>query len=139
MTYKFNTAYNYEGDIYGSYLFARDMDHAYELTVMRNIGEDQWTLNPSSGPSKPEMKKPSELFQIQPFQKRDNLYHQIMFLSWIGIKSGRMNLDEVLSDQGVLHELHHWYTLNQCDRVSDERMIEILKEFEEKVSEFWNY
>lgn len=92
---KFLTEYNQGGDAYALHIYATSLDEANRIAESRNIGEViageslDWTH-----------------FSQVPKSTMEAL-HEACFLSYLAVKSGKMGLDDVLGDKGVLHEMAH--------------------------------
>lgn len=87
------TEYKLENESYSFFVTANSLKEAEEIINIRNIGE----------------KIVGEL-ENSPIPKTLNsleLLHYVSFLSFIALKSGKLTIEEVLGDRGVLHELIH--------------------------------
>lgn len=89
---KFITEYLHGGKVYGSHIFAENFDHATVILRQRNINE-VITGGADESPYK-------ELSLIEKV-------HEACFLTYLGLKSGTLSIDETVGDSGVLHELCH--------------------------------
>lgn len=87
--HRFITEYKTGGRTYGSEILAVDQEDAERICQERNIGE----VVAGQG-SKKSILTISDI-------------HMICFMSFIALKSGKMTIDEVLGDGGVLHEAIH--------------------------------
>lgn len=97
MDYKrYSTIYPIDGDNFLSEFYAKNDKDAEKLCTKRGIGEKIGGFQ-TKGYFEFE-KLPSDIF---------DLIHMVTFCSWIGIKSGKYTVDEILSDTGILHDLIH--------------------------------
>lgn len=90
---KFITQYPVHGNMYGSHVYAGSWKEAQELCWKRNIGE---IIVGKTG----YHKKDSE-------PSYHGMLHESCFLSYICLKANLLSVEEVLSDEGIVHELSH--------------------------------
>jgi hypothetical protein len=108
----FLTEYSVGDETYGSEILATDEKEAALICTERGIGES--VLGESDS-------KPITIKDI----------HMICFMSFIALKSGKMTVDEILSDRGVLHEAIHILDGFVDDKIKEEftgklkRLVEI--------------
>lgn len=108
---RFSTIYPVDGISFSSGFYAKNYEEAEKLCIKRGIGEN---LEGFQTPTYFEFQKlPTDIF---------DLIHMVTFCSWIGIKSGKYTVDEILSDTGILHDLIHQAseieTLNKEEELS---------------------
>lgn len=109
---KFSTSYWLNGQKYGSHIFAENWDEAEKFALVRGIGEAvDGILEDTDVPV-------------------GNLMHRACFAGWLSQKN--MNVD-LLSDQGLLHEIIHLETGVDGDDVTREQLIEKLEQLEKSV------
>lgn len=88
---KYLTEYELQNIKYSFYCIASSEDEANQIIKERNLNEM------IIGVSDIEIDK----------KLLASLIHEVCFLSYIAMKSGKANIDEILSDKGVLHESIH--------------------------------
>jgi len=92
---KFLTKYQAHGDMYALHIYATSLAKAKRIAVARNIGEviegelTEWE------------------FVSQRTSNPMEALHEACFLSYLAMKAGAMDVDDVLGDKGVLHEMAH--------------------------------
>lgn len=121
---KFLCAYKLKGFNYGSYIFAPDYETAVKLIDIRNIGEIEDYLSDTAWTWDHDF---SELDFNTFMKKLPDIIHQLNFAGWIGMKSGKVDVDDVVGDYGVLHELSHLNAQICKGEYTDEEMVDYLK------------
>jgi len=90
----YSTRYILEGKRFCFFVIAEDLDHANEIIAARGLGEsiigelENNTL-------------------IHPAKSQLEALHLTCFQAFIAIKSGKVSVDEILGDTGIIHELIH--------------------------------
>ena len=98
---RFITEYYQEGERYASYVFAYSYEDAFKLCNERNIGElIIGEANCSSGTPSSNVEDLVEIL------------HEACFLSYLALKAGRVSIDEILGDKGIVHEIAHYLHLS---------------------------
>ena len=111
MKTKFITEYPVGSDFYSSYVFADDLENAKEVCRRRNIGEVVIGTTDNIESNKDlDMK---------------DVLHEVIFLSYIGLKSNTISLEETLGDKGIVHEVSHFF----CDNKNIQKK-ELIKKIE---------
>lgn len=109
---KFSTSYWLNGQKYGSHIFAENWTQAGYRADVRGVGEEvDGILDNTDVPE-------------------GNLMHRACFAGWLSEECFNVDL---LSDQGLLHEIIHLETGVEGDDVTREQLIEKLEELEKMV------
>lgn len=110
----FVTAYNADGSTvanpegslvgsYGSHLHARSFREARKIARLRNLNETVIGQKPLNlCPYRP----PSEWLKKRRPNPTD-VFHSLCWMGHLALKSGVATVDEILGDQGLIHEYAH--------------------------------
>jgi len=106
----FGTIYNIISNdatclIYSSAVFAETEEEALAICDKRNLGE---FLHPHPFICPPV----SELLKKEP-ENLPKILHAACFVSFLAFKSGILKTDDILNDQGILHEIAHSFHLGE--------------------------
>ena len=93
---KYSTTYRIQGVLYGFHIWASSYEEAVKIAAQRNISEQVGDVIISE----------SETSDTNEGSLTDQL-HESVILSWIALKGGLMDVDELLSDAGVTHLIAH--------------------------------
>lgn len=92
---KFLTEYFQGDERYSSHIYAKSYHAANRLAIIRNIGE---AIIGEDIDYKYIAKEPETIVEA---------LHEACFLSYLVLKSGKLGIDEILGDRGILHEMAH--------------------------------
>jgi hypothetical protein len=111
---KYNTSYVSEHKKYGSHIYARSFREAQEIAKSRNIGEKIMGVGGvvTDGYNRvvpEELINPDfrELTDNEFVHELPKIIHSACFLGLIAVSSGTANVNDLLGDNGVVHELVH--------------------------------
>lgn len=97
------TSYSVGDKLYSGYVLAENEQEAQELLAVRNLGE---TLD-GVFQSPNVLERFSTLCDAEYMRSLPKALHQACWVGWIAIKAGFITHDELLGDQGILHEMIH--------------------------------
>ena len=103
MKKSFITRYGVNNNSYAGFVFAKDEKEALEILLTRRTKE---TII-GEGYDKIGLKRKSNASDAHILKNLPSIIHQYCWLSWIALKSEMISIDEVLGDEGVMHELIH--------------------------------
>ena len=89
------------GRLFGGEIEAKNRFHAWYLSIKRGLKEK---LNNQK--SKSYFQGAFNLFS----EDADDctILHEVVYVTYLGLKSGKISVDEALSDSGYLHDLIHY-------------------------------
>ncbi len=100
---RFITKYKIGDNEYSSFVIAENSDNANNLIKLRGIGE---TIDGTSeGPN--SLTRFSTLSDSKFLRHLPRIAHQICWISWMAANSGMVGIDDILGDEGILHEIIH--------------------------------
>lgn len=100
------TTYSISGGQYASYILCSTVDEAVLLIEQRNLGETIASVIQ-------EVDVMPDYQNLNHFEFLNNLpeiLHTTSFLGYVALRSQRAHIDDILGDEGVLHELTHLMT-----------------------------
>lgn len=133
------------GGAYGCHFFAKNWLHAEELVKQRNLNEHiffEWETKDFNYPDPYPLPSAAlrELYHLTEHQRLVFL-HGLSFLGNIAIKSGVAVPEEIVGDEGIVHEAIHQLqiiTVGQNPTTHDaQKFKRNLIDLEQKVPGFW--
>lgn len=129
---------------YGSGFFARD-DDANRVRRLRGIGEQlQSRGGRACRINHPRLTELAGRTDAKLERNLPQILHGAVFASWIAVRSGRLDTDDVLGDLGVIHELIHrlrfgrpWANGSDDGGNTHERLLALLTQLEAATPEMW--
>lgn len=104
------SSYHINDNAYSSYVLGEDMEAIEQAVKKRNLKE-------SIDSSIMEINNPLPDYTLlsddEILNKKEELLHSACFLSFVALKSNKIGIDEVLGDEGIIHELSHLVS-NTC-------------------------
>lgn len=117
--------------IYCSHVVATDRSHAKHLCDLRGLGERidgsiDYTYSNSYPP--PDNILPTEfLFRSQQLTK---CLHTLCFVGLMLVNAKELTIEELLSDDGLIHSLAHFMDIPEEPSLDRERFVEDLRRFD---------
>lgn len=111
---RFVTSYKQGKNKFGSHIYAKSFKEAERIVVERNIGEIVIGISGGTtdgyGRHVPEELENPDFRKINDYQFLNllpQIIHSANFLGFIAFKSGKIKIEELIGDHGVIHELVH--------------------------------
>lgn len=124
-------------ECYGTVVLAPSKSALKRLLEQRGLGEnyrEHYDMPPRgrSAPCQPFRK--ILLKRNKPITQRRKamlqVLHQALFVGWLAVRSGRMHIDELVSDKGVLHLIAHQLLGINCTARDWEHLLDRLRHLE---------
>ncbi len=98
------TSYQINDSLYSSYVLGANINSINKTIERRNLNESIDSTITEITHTLPDY---SLLSDEEIINRKEELLHSLCFLSFIGLKSKKIKIEEVLGDEGILHELSH--------------------------------
>jgi hypothetical protein len=102
-TKSFITKYTIGDNEYSSFVIAENADEAHRIIKSRGIGEEIEGINDVVAGLERFSGLPDSEFLVH----LPRIAHQSCWVAWMALKSGQIDQDDILGDEGILHEIIH--------------------------------
>lgn len=128
------TSYLLNGDKYTSYILGNDVGNINQAIVIRGLNEKV-----ESTIMDMEILPDYSLLCEQEFMQRlPEIMHTCCFLGFVAVKSNTITIEDILGDNGVVHELSHAIAdLEGCNKKSLTCIRDLVKRLQEKAIGFY--
>lgn len=97
---------------FGSFVWARDHEHANALAKQRGLGERVISVGydhpVADNPAPSQLLAERSDWAKAPASAKLELIHATIFLAYLAVASGVRSKEDMLSDEGLLHDLVHF-------------------------------
>ncbi|MDP4283844.1 MAG: hypothetical protein Q8891_05440 [Bacteroidota bacterium] len=123
------TKYNINGVDYGSYILGNDISTVKEIARSRGLNEEIESQIMEVHPIPDYMQLSDSDF----INRLPEILHTVTFLSFIAVKANTISAEELLNDEGLIHELAHLLAnIDGCHKKSLICIRDLLKHLQEK-------
>lgn len=91
------TTYKINGHPYSSYVLGESMDEVHTKIEMRGLDESIISV----------IQEIETIPKITDLSNTDEVLHVCFFLSFIALKAKTMSVEEIIGDEGIIHQLVH--------------------------------
>lgn len=109
------TSYLVNGTLYGSYILGDEITRIKKVVCQRGLNE---TIESQIGDVQPI--EDYSLLNDEEFKKRlPEILHTTCFLSLVALKAKTVNIEDILGDEGIIHEITHYLAdIDGCHKKS---------------------
>jgi hypothetical protein len=104
MKYGVITSYRINNSQYASYILGENINAIKKIAAKRNLNE---TIDSTIMEITSPLPDYTLLSDEDILNQKEELLHTICFLSFVSLKSKKIKIEEVLGDEGVIHEISH--------------------------------
>lgn len=111
---KFCTSYQTNYKKYGAHIWAKSWKEAEAIAKQRGIGEkvdgQSMKLEDGYGRKVPEEIANPDFKKLNDYEfllQLPQIIHTACFLGWIAFNTGKLKIEQLLGDEGIIHKLAH--------------------------------
>ena len=98
------TSYKINDAFYSSYVLGKNVNDIRKKIAQRNLNE---TIDSTIVEIPNTLPDYTLLSDEDILKRKEELLHSLCFISYIGLKSKKLQVEEVLGDEGIIHEISH--------------------------------